>query len=979
MLQQHQRKDSASSEVAGFLCISGRSSRISSVGSQGSAVSRLSAISGTSRSPSPHKMLVETSFCGPKPLVDGAESSSSEPVVEMLEQVILSRKHDPTKVILAEGINVDTSTPKRKIVPPMEESTSNGKIENIQYKTPVVKITKPSASINDPRTKQSTQVENSKVVLGVTPSGTEYYRINLKPSHLYKDNGIASNERIVDEKEGSKKPASLNLSRESRKNEPRAIQSASPKPARHVALTKETGSRSPSPATLNVSRKSSFCSLFKSNRENASPDSPTTRERSRSRSKSRDNESLGTPSKQKSVLAIFKPKRSGSRSKCSSPFEGERTETPAPIQSRSTTPSFRPPGKEHLRYYDTPLDGNAIHIPLHTPPDEKDMTRSSTSTREPEPPPAPPMPTFAAPKGGIKVLPEGPIVLKKTSIVTVDVPKPKSVQTLMRQEDVTVHVPMRSPSDAGDGSEWSMEVHRHSSQESQETVISSHASDYPIPSNDSKTSSSENGGTKNIMSPVPSPGAPPSTPAVQTTREKRHILFKTKLGSGSEEGVFATQFSISKTESLCSQLSEQNSVLSSPTEKEPSMQRSDTIIKRDDPASVVMRRKDSNNDKRKSHRDVPIVDEASTTETKNIESDLQKKIKEDPNSRLSRYVDLNEIIQAQKKLEAMRAKKQEIKRLEEERLAKEAEINEAFENEIISDTSQTEIVESHQKNLQIPEQYRRSTKITDDALSSGSEMGEKPVINRVMRELEDNESAGLVLQESFDDELPFIPTTLPEERAQGVKLIPMKDRAQIDVKTCSVERPRSRTPIDANNIEPLTVQGAVEAVKRGSIPNTEGEKLKISLPKRTNSSKEREKHRSPRRVSNGSNKDLWFDFDQQQLPQTQLDEDDLPPPPPLPPRKSQPWIDFDNIPEKRKPPKRITALPNKESSTSSQAASDRGTTIVFNYVNPEECQCECHETERETHKLVGEKETSTPSDEGQPLLGEHSNAFASTR
>lgn len=106
--QQHQRKDSASSEVAALLSISGRTSRISSVGSQGSAVSRLSAISGVSRSPSPHRMLLETSFCGPKPVdsicdVGGLGTSCDNSPAEILEQVLLSRKHDPTQAVLAEG------------------------------------------------------------------------------------------------------------------------------------------------------------------------------------------------------------------------------------------------------------------------------------------------------------------------------------------------------------------------------------------------------------------------------------------------------------------------------------------------------------------------------------------------------------------------------------------------------------------------------------------------------------------------------------------------------------------------------------------------------------------------------------------------------------------------------------------------------------------------------------------------------------
>lgn len=943
MLQQHQRKDSASSEVAGFLCISGRSSRISSVGSQGSAVSRLSAISGTSRSPSPHKMLVETSFCGPKPLQDGAESTSSEPATsEILEQVILSRKHDPTKVVLAEGINVDTSTPKRKVLRPIEEPppVRNGRKEII-HKPPEVRITKPSKKSDE-----------SKLVVGVTPSGTEYYRIKLKPDHLYKDRGIASNERIVDEKEMSKKPASLNLSRESRKNEQRAIQSASPKPARHTALTKETGSRSPSPATLNISRKSSFCSLFKSNKETASPDSPTARERSRSRSKSRDNESLGTPNKQKSVLAIFKPK---SRSKCSSPIELEQRAEALHTNTKSVTPSFKLPGKEHLRYYDTPLDGSSIHIPLHTPPDERDLSKPSTSAAssreaEPPPPPPPPMPPShgpLVPKGGIKVLPEGPVVLKKASI-SGETPKPKPLQTLMRQQDVIVQVE-RSPSEADD---WSMEVQRHSSQESQETVISqdqalNQQNQHSINKSKSNTSV-ENGQITKLVSREP------------TAREKRHILFTTKLGSGSEEGLFCTQFSVSKTESLCSQLSDQNSVLNSPPEVDAASQQQ--VNKRDE---VVMRPKDSNsNEKRKSHRDFPIVDESALQ---------REKFKEDPSTRFSRCIDQNEILEAQKKLEALRAKKREAKRLEDERQAKEAEEEKVREEAIMK----LELTEKQQKNLQLPEQLSDQIVLsgsTDEpGNSSGSEKGSSvshktSTKTRLMRDLEENESTGLVLQESFEQEsfeLPYIPTTLPEERAQGIKLIPMRDRAAFEVKTCPVDRPRSRTPIDPNNLEPLfTVQGSVvEVVKRGSIPSSEGEKLKISLPKRTNSSKERS---SDRRISNGANKN---DLEQT----TMATDDDFPPPPPLPPRKSQPWIDFDNIPEKRKPPKRITTLPTKESEKTTTT-----TTVVYNYVNPEECQCECHETERETHKTTVSEKESTPSDEAQPLLGER-DAFAGPR
>lgn len=110
----HNRKDSQSSDIV-LLSISGRTSRLSSIGSQGSAHSRISNAShlsvmsgqsGTSRSPSPHKMLLETSFCGfkpPKGEKTNTEESGTKNEPEDLEKVLLARKHDPTEAILAEG------------------------------------------------------------------------------------------------------------------------------------------------------------------------------------------------------------------------------------------------------------------------------------------------------------------------------------------------------------------------------------------------------------------------------------------------------------------------------------------------------------------------------------------------------------------------------------------------------------------------------------------------------------------------------------------------------------------------------------------------------------------------------------------------------------------------------------------------------------------------------------------------------------
>lgn len=59
------------------------------------------------------------------------------------------------------------------------------------------------------------------------------------------------------------------------------------------------------------------------------------------------------------------------------------------------------------------------------------------------------------------------------------------------------------------------------------------------------------------------------------------------------------------------------------------------------------------------------------------------------------------------------------------------------------------------------------------------------------------------------------------------------------------------------------------------------------------------------------------------------------PPPPLPPRSTPTtapgqWVCFDEVPERRRTPKRITTLPPQP---------------VYSYVNPDECSCECHEAQ----------------------------------
>lgn len=167
--------------MAALLCISGRTSRISSVGSQGSALSRLSAVSGVSRSPSPHKMLLETSFCGPKPLnsdISSAAIVGDTITTDELEQIILARKYDVTKAILAEGINIDLSTPKKtKNEPKIEangcfKDASVMEIKRTQIVTDQTKMGGASRTNNQSK-KSSVLKKNNCTIVGMTPGGTQ--------------------------------------------------------------------------------------------------------------------------------------------------------------------------------------------------------------------------------------------------------------------------------------------------------------------------------------------------------------------------------------------------------------------------------------------------------------------------------------------------------------------------------------------------------------------------------------------------------------------------------------------------------------------------------------------------------------------------------------------------------------------------------------------------------------------------------------
>lgn len=999
-------------------------------------------------------MLLETSFCGPKPLdtdlIAGVGTAAETVQTEELEQIILARKYDVTRAIVAEGIEIDTSTPKKTI------KSSNGQIKSAAKvtikKLPEMTVTKTSTTTTlptrrpDPKTSLSAKKVEKKIV-GVTPEGTQYFRIKLKPDHLYDDKGVASNEKVIEECEAAKKPATLSLGRDGtkkaaphysqlvqeeklKKGEHLLTPNASPKPSR------ASGSRSPSPATVNVSRKSSFCSLFKSKDVTASPESPTgggqrkrsaismlldsPRDRSRSKSRESDRSSAGgvsansTPSKQRSVLAIFKPRRGSSKSKSSSPVDphmmNDDASTSATHRSRKqTTTAINdiPSDKPRLRYYEPTNDSNGIYIPLHTPPEEKENAFSSHyGVTPPKATTVQSQPQQQTQIIGAKIITIKQIPRKTdTEKITTAAVTPKATPTTsasatvgkslpkgkksyrIELPDGSIRIPLRTPSDERtepeaiessaiepepqSQSQWSTAVQRNSSQESQDTVISSQAPSLsstdirstqkqvivevnPIPPIETPTS---------IDEPVPTIPPPPTTetpPSVESkaspaskqssqedngvveapalkgiSRERKRILFSTKIGSGSEEQIFATQLSLSKTESLSSQLSEQVSCnLESPTNGDTKEARGSDK----NSMPVKMRSKDEtrtiaeekNNTNRHSMY-IENIDEIMETQ-KRIETDRKNSLISDPQMIVREEVELPsaDVMQKLSHSEASSAKPRPPEKPE--RHSKSASSSRR------EDRPRT-IVPEHGGGVSSESEHESELESKHHRLP------------RTVGTVEE-ESAGLVAQESFDEELPYIPTTLPEERSIGVTIIPVKDRALMEVKMCPTERPRSTTPMNPSFLEEYC--GTMALTDDYDHLLCRGEKLRISLPRKEirSDAVSAQRARSPRRTSNASAKS-WFEFAEQDLGAQTI----------CSPSNSQAgvsimcsseqkggpahgvvtteWIDFDKIPEKRKPAKRITTLPHKDSATETVA------NVQYNYVNPDECQCECHGADRD--------------------------------
>ncbi|XP_059062926.1 mucin-2 [Achroia grisella] len=895
--RRHSRKDSQGSEAA-LLAVSGRTSRLSSIGSQCSAhsalsgfshnsrVSRLSVVSGISRSPSPHKMLLETSFCGPKPIETDPEICTAAVEERLLEMAKLNSEQPqsltPVAVDARDRREVRTeATVERTTIRPISANARASSATTTTSVPNTMRLTSPTPTIIPPesqsvvkqlptpdedkhrkesrnraraeeRRARSRDRQTEPEVKKNENRSKDIIRIRLKPDSEYEDDDEDESERTLIDCEGMRKPDSLTLGGASRPTELAAntavSNTVSPTPSRRKI---PRDSRTPSPIGTVISRKSSFCSLFKSRETIASPDSPSDalrRKKSltegRSRSRSRDRSATPTSANKirGSVLSLFRTPRKSA----TSPSPSTRDNSPvvqSQIQPQRQIQPQQPSNRRNdkLKYYEDTKDG-IIHIPLRTPPNEQNGTSSCTSGtsttgfvsgtnstsnievesdskfndiathQEPIRPASAPH-TYTTPKAGTEtrttskpiqrtVLPDGSIIIplhsptEKSSTDCISGPSLITESTQEKACEVAVTAIIQAP--PVDISNTEKSVNKTVEQSSDLLSITSQ----------------EHSETSNGSTPADIPTTS-DTQQVSDKKRKERFVFSTHVGS--RDQVFSTQFSITKTPSVSSEISD--SFLNSFAD-------SDAVTLRDTHITIIAPKK-------------PPVETGSKT----------KRVTENKH-------------------------------------------------------------ESVSKSTASPQEGRKDSSESETSSDAAAPCS-----------VNDVEQRGLVVQESFEEELPYVPTTLPLERSLALPMVPVRERS--DVTVARVERPRAGSRSSPAPYGPQIAQMPRPPTTIESSTSPATDKIRIRLPRRPRTTSASGTTRSERtRTRSGSD---GYET-----------------------RAKTEWIDFEEVPERRKQPKRIQTLPSAATSSGGVGADDAsagssgGRDVVFSYVEPEECRCECH-------------------------------------
>ena len=888
---QQDRKDSQSSEI-GLLSISGRTSRLSSVGSQGSTHSRMSNVShlsiisgqsGMSRSPSPHKMLLETSFCGSKSESSAQKSTErgTKTDGDDLEVVLLSRKRDPTKVILAEGISVTptneiTTTPPKNLerkeninnvksdvtitidtscdtiesIPKLPRtiiSSSGVEYTYIPLKGPLPVNTTELNSKPVHRTKCA--INNAKTTLQKkAPAGSadrklnkiianqqelrsdepKYIRIKLKPDYMYDDRNLNRPEvqkpDFLDLKESI--PNSTRQHEVPRK-EIKIETKVNEFQGRSISSTPSASPKLSRHNILNVctskspspslSRKSSFASLFKSKEGAPSPESPT------------------VPGvRRKSTLSgILKEAGENLRERRRSRSKSRDRERGGLSTAPSSAESIDSKGKQKTI------------LSIFKSRKCNDKSKSESNARSTD------------------TLPNLDGLSNVEFIFNPDDAQParrhKSAPVKMYHENQlesdSIRIPLHSPTYYEQKS--ILQEFKSQSRSSQETVIEvlDNKSIEIIP--------------KDEQSKLPTSNQVVQNKVRQNSTSSENIVFSTRLGSDNE--LFTIKFPRAKEKLL--EGNENNHVAASHNLN-------------NDLVEILY---DEEND--------PKLITGKTTKAKSL-SNLDETL-----SNMVTYPAIDK---------------------------------ETTPNSLPTDERNSSESERDSEFDFVREKQKMELKLEEKAMDA----------------LE-IERKGLVLQQdSFEDELPYVPTTLPLERSVALPIVPIKQRT-FETKTFPIDRPRSTTPINPNCLE----EYCEEVICSASSDIVE--KLKISLPKE-------EQIKSPRRSGNLN----WHDFSEKKRTtqrRSSLSHDGETSPPPLPPKGVQrEWVNFEDIPEKRKPPKRIQTIPSRGNIDIVESVLHDN--VVYNYVNPEDCKCECHEINAKERGLQGPDRVDPVQEDELPLL-----------
>lgn len=807
--QERERKDSNCSEII-LLNISGRTSRLSSVGSQGSGVSgKLSVVSGTSsRSPSPHKCLLETSFCGNKPMLADNLIEPSKPETEDFEKILLKREADTTKALIPESIQVSMVGGNLK-PDPLDKPRRRGREERKEIFKREVEITKrflEKVNIEVPIIrKPADQEQPAKIPQEVQKPATLDFNDKRKKAQNFKE--------IV-----QTTPTASSLT-------------GSPKLPRHQKVRDLEGSRTPSPSS--VSRKSSFASLFKTRTDGSvlSPESPSsgTKPRRSLTSKIKDTtESLRSRSKSRERVSVDK----GSSLKKDSKNKGVFSSTLSLFKKR-----------ERKKSYDEAI---AASYGIECDNENVDQQPSLESIG----------------------------VVEFTFNAEKDRPKNQSIFISLHADDrnyeealpsESVSIPLETPTKLLDEyeseprtaggtmlTEVSIEYHRPPVTETVAEICTEEIKEVRTEPRIETTTPSKRSSWESQMSRSPSKDSQVSK---GTSRDSK------ASGQGTRSG-----------ESVATK-----SVSSPSSEVRPSSQRISSSSSRD---SIAKKIPEVPKMKRKSKEEQQIVP------PERIEDVVQQERKTTMES---------ELPVAKKTVEV---KKPEL--LDDGLTTKASEVDLVKTSSIISDLDHNS--SESERDSEIEFIRNKAEKITE--------------------ELPD-ERKGLFYEESFEEDLPYIPTTLPLEKSVAVPILPVKQRLQ-EVRTIPIERPRSTTPINPTLLD--------EFVMQTSLDERRVERMKISLPREDSF-----KLKSPKR--HAANTFTEFAGKVTEGGRNR-GAGKSPSPPPLPPRaptRPTNWINFEEIPEKRKAPKIIQTIPRTE---------DEVKTTGYSYVQPEECRCECHEESR---------------------------------